>query len=173
MKSSKILLLLVLGLFPLSIIPCEIKVYFSPSMEVLEAIIDVLESAENTIDACVYTFTNRKIAYALVRAHRKGVRIRVIIDKRSNESQYTKSGFLRANGIDIKIMSGLKASGPRDWDGLMHHKFAVIDDKILLTGSLNWTASAISKNHENLLIMKDCSIAIEFIEEFSRLWEKD
>jgi len=52
----------------------------------------------------------------------------------------------------------------------MHHKFAVIDGKVLLTGSFNWTASAEHLNYENLLVFHSKEIADIFEKEFNRIW---
>jgi phosphatidylserine/phosphatidylglycerophosphate/cardiolipin synthase-like enzyme len=54
----------------------------------------------------------------------------------------------------------------------MHNKFAVIDNKVLITGSFNWTATAQEKNQENLLIIKDTSLIKDFSARFEMLWEK-
>jgi len=55
----------------------------------------------------------------------------------------------------------------------MHQKFAVIDSRIVLTGSYNWTASAENYNHENLLLFRDAGpLAEEYRQQFLRLWEK-
>lgn len=176
MKIRFLLLLLILFSSNFSLLfSCEISAYFSPSTEVLDAIISRIENSENYIDLCIYTFTNRKLAYALANAKKNGIKVRVIMDHRSDRSNhaFTKSGFLRANGIEVKIMKGREAQSKNDWDGLMHHKFAIIDGNILLTGSLNWTASAISKNHENLMILENCDIIESYINEFERLWAKE
>lgn len=39
-------------------------------------------------------------------------------------------------------------------EGLMHHKFAIIDSSILLNGSFNWTERAVYENCENLVISR-------------------
>lgn len=55
----------------------------------------------------------------------------------------------------------------------MHQKFAVIDRKVVLTGSYNWTVSADNYNSENLLLFRDAGpLAEEYRKEFFRLWEK-
>lgn len=54
----------------------------------------------------------------------------------------------------------------------MHHKFAIIDKKVLITGSLNWTTQAIQNNRENVLIMEDTEYVRLFLEEFERIWEE-
>ena len=52
----------------------------------------------------------------------------------------------------------------------MHNKFAVIDGRVLLTGSFNWTASADKRNEENLLIIMDKDLIKKYEERFVYLW---
>ena len=54
----------------------------------------------------------------------------------------------------------------------MHHKFAIFDRRITLTGSYNWTRSAAEYNEENILVTHDRRIADRFQQEFERLWKK-
>lgn len=169
-----IILLLIIHGFSSVFLCCDVSAYFSPSDEVLNVLLGEIDNARNSIDICVYTFTNRKLAFSLIDAKKRGIKVRVILDERSDSNnQFTKGGFLMANGIEVKKISGTKAVRSNDWDGLMHHKFAVIDSNTLITGSLNWTASAITKNHENILILKSCDVIKDYSREFIRLWEKD
>lgn len=55
--------------------------------------------------------------------------------------------------------------------GYMHHKFAIIDKKVLITGSLNWTTQAIQNNRENVLIVEDKDCVNIFLAEFEKIWE--
>ena len=56
----------------------------------------------------------------------------------------------------------------------MHQKFAVIDRRVVLTGSYNWTGSAGNGNDENLLIFRDAGpLAEDYRKEFLRLWQKN
>ncbi len=53
--------------------------------------------------------------------------------------------------------------------GYMHHKFAVVGGKKIVTGSLNWTGRGETTNHENLLVFEDASLAQAYLEEWRRL----
>jgi len=53
----------------------------------------------------------------------------------------------------------------------MHHKFALIDGHILLTGSFNWTRQAITGNCENVIVTDQKDLVTKFSLEFSKLWE--
>lgn len=54
--------------------------------------------------------------------------------------------------------------------GIMHHKFAVVDEETVLTGSFNWTYAADNENDENLLVLSDKALAGQYSDEFARLW---
>ena len=55
----------------------------------------------------------------------------------------------------------------------MHHKFCVIDEKIVWTGSFNPTYSGSSRENNNALVIMSSLLAAQFIEEFERLWEEE
>ncbi len=149
----------------------DIYVYFTPSYEALDAIVDEINASEKSIDIAVYDFTSRPLARALVKAKNRGVKIRVILDRSANgpDNRYTKYPFLKANGIDVRFAVPHIA-----WDreGLMHNKFAVIDNRVVITGSANWTASAFKINDENILIIKRFDIANAYEKEFDYLWKR-
>jgi phosphatidylserine/phosphatidylglycerophosphate/cardiolipin synthase-like enzyme len=55
---------------------------------------------------------------------------------------------------------------------LMHHKFAVFDDRLVATGSYNWTQTAERANYENLVFLDDPEVVTRFQREFNRLWRQ-
>ena len=147
----------------------EIFIYFTPSYEALDAIVNKLDKAKKSIDVAVYDFTSRPLARALVRAKKRGVKIRVILDREANgpRNRYTKYPFLKKNGIDVRFAIPHIAWNRK---GLMHNKFAIIDGNCVITGSANWTASAFKINDENVIIIKRFDIANVYEKEFNRLW---
>jgi cardiolipin hydrolase len=54
----------------------------------------------------------------------------------------------------------------------MHHKFCVIDESIVITGSFNWTSQAVNFNQENILFYENKEIAQKYITEFNKLWNE-
>lgn len=56
--------------------------------------------------------------------------------------------------------------------GIMHHKFVVIDSRVVVTGSYNYTRSATQVNDENVVVLYDPSIAEAYEAAFSRLWDR-
>jgi phosphatidylserine/phosphatidylglycerophosphate/cardiolipin synthase-like enzyme len=53
----------------------------------------------------------------------------------------------------------------------MHHKFAIFDRRIVVTGSFNWTRSATTENNENIVVIEDPAVVQRFSDEFERLWK--
>ena len=163
MPRSKILIL-VLGLaIPLFAYTAfaSIDVYFSLVNDPEGAIIQELHKAKETIDIAIYYFTDRDLANEVIGAYDKGIRVRIYLDKGQKEATYSKSRYLAKYGVAIRY-----SSNPY----LMHHKFCVIDTKVVITGSYNWTASADKRNDENLVVIHDAKIAEEYSAEFNRLW---
>ncbi|XP_020136738.2 mitochondrial cardiolipin hydrolase isoform X3 [Microcebus murinus] len=79
-----------------------------------------------------------------------------------------KRALLQASGA----ADGIQVRHDQDL-GYMHHKFAIVDKKVLITGSLNWTTQAIQNNRENVLIMEDeeCACSEYFIQvESYNMW---
>lgn len=154
------------------------EVYFSPRGGAEAALVRLIDGAAKEIDAAVYTFTNRALAAAVVRAHKRGVKIRLILDG-NDESDYSKGFYLRQRGVDVRYARGLAKKSRKKKKkrykmrkyGLMHHKFAVVDGKTVATGSFNWTASAERWNHENLLVIKSPSLARRYETVFQKIWK--
>lgn len=178
---KKVLFLVFLGFLfslPGSLAAAPTEIYFSPQGGAEAALEILIDSARQDIRAALYFFTSRPLAAAILRAHKRGVKIQVIIDG-NNESDYSKGFYLRQRGVDVRYARGLpkkaKKSKKRKYRvkkfGLMHHKFMVVDDKTLATGSYNWTASAEKWNRENLLIIKSSSLARKYTVEFKKIWK--
>jgi phosphatidylserine/phosphatidylglycerophosphate/cardiolipin synthase-like enzyme len=128
------------------------------------ALIDVISSAEKTVDMAIYSFTDTKIADALVSAEKKGVQVRVITDGEASQNKYQKKVLnkLKKAGIPVKVDSH---------SGLMHLKVTVADKKTATTGSFNYTKSAEEKNDEVFVVIKDSGIAENFSSEFEKMWD--
>ena len=52
----------------------------------------------------------------------------------------------------------------------LHHKFAVIDNNTVITGSFNWSPSAAHTNDETLLVIHSPELAAHFTREMDRMW---
>lgn len=156
---------LALGLFLFFYSPsfAEIRVFFSPEGGAVEEIIKQIDNAQSYIDIAMYSFTYEPIAEAIIRAKNRGVKIRILMDKVQSQGKYSKYEFFLDN--EIAIIQDRRA-------GIMHNKIAVIDGKVLFTGSYNWTKSAEESNQENLLEFIDEEEIIKVYQErLDYLWE--
>jgi len=109
----------------------------------------------------MYIFTDKEIAIPLVKVHERGVKVRLYLDKDQVDYKYSQSRFLVQKGIKARISTN---------NYIMHNKFAIIDNRILLTGSYNWTFSANHRNDENLMVIDDPQIIEIFQNQFVNLW---
>jgi len=141
----------------------SIEVYFSPSDSPEKFIVEELGQALSSVDVAMFYFTNESLANALIEARSRGIKVRVYLDKKQRGLKSSQSRYLAENQIEVRYSSG---------KGTMNHKFCIIDKKVVITGSYNWTLSAEEKNNENLLIIKDPVIASRYEEEFEMLWNK-
>ena len=147
----------------------EIRIYFSPNGNCEKAIIKEIKEAKRYIHIAMYNFTNGRIARALVKASKVGVDIKLIVDEKNALGIHSKSRFLENKEIMVAYKKGLY-NNRGNITGLMHNKFAVIDGKIVISGSYNWTTSAEKWNYENLLIISSNRVAGSFEKEFMELW---
>lgn len=166
MKRCRLLLkvFLLLSVFILfinnAVFSLSIEVYFSPKGNCEKRILELLEAAQESIDVAMYTFTNSKIAWALAKARERGVRVRVLLDGQEINNKYSKGVFLKRRGIYVVYDR---------MPGLMHNKFCIIDNKIVITGSYNWTATAEEKNEENIVVIHDSRVANSYKTRFEYL----
>lgn len=138
-------------------------IYFPPYKDAHLPIIRLYDSAQRYIHLAIYSLTKDEFAEALIRAHQRGVEIKVLIDKAQAGNQYADDEKLEEAGIEVRRDKA---------GGLMHNKFCVIDDLIVYTGSYNHSESATTKHDENYIIIKDIGIAHIYETQFQKLWEK-
>ncbi len=155
------------------LISLSVQVFFSPNGGAKEAVLKELTNAKNNIDVAIYILTDRELSQALVSAKEKGVKVRVLLDSKSAEEiEYSKHLFLQKKKVNVRVNSA-QQSDTGKYSGIMHNKFAIIDNKILITGSFNWTHSAEELNNENLLIIKESKeLTSKFEKEFLKLWHE-
>ncbi len=138
------------------------EVFFSPGEDCPAAIIRLFEDARKSVDICVFTITDDRISDAIVEAHRRGVRIRILTDDAKAEDLGSDIGRFEHVHIPVRV-----DRSPFH----MHNKFAIFDGRTLLNGSYNWTRGAARDNAENLVITDDPRLIGPFQKTFDRLWD--
>ncbi len=134
--------------------------YFCPEDHCSSVVISWISRANNSIDLAIYSFTHDDIGEALIGAFKRGVKVRVIMEER-NVDKYSEYEKLVKAGVPVKL---------DDNSALMHNKFMVIDGKVVLTGSFNYTNSADKRNDENLVVIVSPQVASSYESEFNEMW---
>lgn len=126
------------------------EVYFSPRGGCTEAVVNELNSARKSVLVQAYSFTSAPIAGALLEAHKRGVKVEVILDKSQETEKYSEADFLANTGVSVRIDAK---------HAIAHNKIMVIDDATVITGSFNFTKAAEQSNAENLLVIRSPELA--------------
>ncbi|WP_241315939.1 phospholipase D-like domain-containing protein [Chryseobacterium arthrosphaerae] len=137
---------------------------FSTNIE--KVLLDNLETSVASIKICVAWFTNKKIIEKLISLkRRRNISIEILIDDNAVNEEYFHKSFksdLEKSGIEIKQLVSPKFN---------HNKFSIIDSRILIMGSYNYTFKA-NKNLESILISDDLKVACFFDRLFRFLTDK-
>jgi phosphatidylserine/phosphatidylglycerophosphate/cardiolipin synthase-like enzyme len=138
-----------------------IEVYFSPkngnTVGATAAIVREIGSARSEILVQAYSFTSEPIAKALLKAHQRGIRVEVILDKGQQTQKYSSVTFLKNQGIPTWIDAR---------HAIAHNKIILIDRQTVITGSFNFTKAAEERNAENLLIIRSPELSARYLENW-------
>lgn len=139
------------------------EVFFSPSQKCENQLVELIDGSSQTIDAAVYSINNTNIVDALKKAHKRGVKIRILTDRMQASGKSSKVRELHDGGINIRVHSKHK---------IEHNKFAIFDGKTASTGSYNWTNPATKKNSENCVFFTDdVKVITDYQNRFNYLWQ--
>jgi phosphatidylserine/phosphatidylglycerophosphate/cardiolipin synthase-like enzyme len=137
--------------------PQAVEVYFSPKGGCTDAVVRELGKAKKSVLVQAYSFTSKPIAEALVEAHQRGVAVTLILDDSDKTGNGTMIDVVAAGGDVVRIDAK---------HAIAHNKVMVIDGAVVLTGSFNFTAAAETSNAENLLVLRNPSIATKYTDNW-------
>jgi phosphatidylserine/phosphatidylglycerophosphate/cardiolipin synthase-like enzyme len=140
-----------------------IQVLFAAEDKVIDNLIPILAGAKKSIRIMAFVFTHQEMAQTIIARHKAGVDVMGIIETVGSDSQYGQMAPLMCEGIAMR-----RDGNPR----FLHHKIIIIDEEIVITGSLNFTANATTSNDENVIVIKEPNIARLYMQEFEKLWEE-
>lgn len=139
------------------------EAWFSPHGDCPQRIRTLLAQAKQTVEICVFTITDDRLTSAVLEAHGRGVRVRIITDNdKAADLGSDADRFLQA-GVGLRMDRT---------EYHMHHKFAVFDNAILLNGSYNWTRGAAANNEENFIVTTNRRLVDIFSKTFEDLWQQ-
>ncbi len=144
----------------------SVDIAFTPGDRIDRLIIGEIDQSRHEVVMLAYSFTDRAIARALVRAHQRGVVVQVIADRE------------QARALPQNVLADLAAGGVEVWlNGRFqaaHNKVIVIDAEApratTITGSYNFTIAAQRSNAENVIVLRDNpAVAQAYRDNWSRL----
>ena len=138
------------------------KVLFSPKGGISKELVRLTQVAAKEISVAAYAFSSKYLGNALVKAIKRGVKVRLVLDMENARKSYSIDEWLLENGVDVRFIK-LKR-------GCMHHKILIVDRIRLMTGSYNFTNDSEFRNHEAAIFTDDGNLIASFIAEFERLW---
>ncbi|MBI3300447.1 MAG: DUF1669 domain-containing protein [Elusimicrobia bacterium] len=145
---------------------------FSPDKLAEETIIRALGAARKTIDISMFTLTSPAMVRAIKAAKDRGVKVRMIVDRSQAPEDFMKPfvDWLAYHKIPIKTLAGPNPDGPKILEKA-HNKLAILDGKLVLTGSTNWTVSAVVTNFDGLYLLDDAKDAASFAAYFDDMFK--
>ncbi|MDX2227885.1 MAG: phospholipase D-like domain-containing protein [Verrucomicrobiae bacterium] len=145
----------------------KITTFFSPEDESLDHVVKLIQSARKSIDVMCFVFSSEEMTRALLEAHARGVKIRVLLDNGfSSDGMLSRWRFVPYRTL---TQAGVECRYD-DEKSKLHHKVIIVDGRSVLTGSMNLSTNGIKNNDENSIIVDDAVVGRDFQEEFDRLW---
>jgi phosphatidylserine/phosphatidylglycerophosphate/cardiolipin synthase-like enzyme len=125
-------------------------------------LVEAIDAARLSVDMAAYSLSLNSIRYALIHAHQRGVRVRLVMESDNMD------------GSDPQAVkdAGIPVLGDRR-EGLMHDKFVVIDNSEVWSGSMNFTDSGTYADNNNLIRIHSVKMAEDYTKEFEEMFVDD
>lgn len=138
-----------------------VVVFTSEDSALEDAIIPVVMGAQSSIRFLAFSFTDYPLAQAMIDRAAAGVSAAGVYEKFGSETDAAEMDTLLCGGVPVRQDGN---------SGFMHNKLIIIDDRIVITGSLNFSTNAEDNNDENVIIIDNPEIAQLYVQEFDRIW---
>ncbi|EMT6876026.1 phospholipase D family protein [Salmonella enterica] len=143
-----------------------VQVGFSPEGSASALVLDTINSAENSIRMMAYSFTDPDVMYALARAKKRGVDVRIVVDYRGNTNRASREAMKYINLLKIPLRTV-------DVFPIHHDKVIIVDGNTVETGSYNFSRAAARKNSENVVVIKNMpDVAAQYLEHWQDRWDR-
>ena len=137
----------------------QVQVFFAPSNSIEQELIKFINSAEKSLEICVFELDLESVSEAILKAHARGVQVRLIID-----ADYAhESAIQRLQQKQIPLQFDPRSA-------FMHNKFIVLDRRKIWTGSYNFTHNGTRKNDNNAIVIESEKLAANYFVEFNEMW---
>ena len=143
----------------------SVEVGFSPEGSARKLVLDTIGSAKLSIQMLAYAFQAPDIAQALVDARKRGVEVRVVVDKKRNLNKTSRKAMhlVTRNGVELRT---------NDHFHIHHDKTLIVDGSTVETGSFNYAESAETKNSENVVVIRGMpDVARQYVAHWQSRWD--
>ncbi len=140
-----------------------IQVLFSAEDEAVSNLIALVNDAQTSIRFLAFSFTDDPLAQAMIDRGKAGVDVKGVFETFGSNSIRSELRTFWCAGLPVR----------QDGNGsFLHDKIILIDNNIIVTGSLNYSSSADDENEENVVILDNAEIAALYLQEFDKLWNQ-
>lgn len=138
----------------------RIETCFASESRCADRIVATIGQSQRSVRFLAFSFTSDPIAQAMLDRRANGVALSGIFETTGSDTAFSEYGKLKKAGVEVYT------------DGnpyVMHHKVIIIDERIVIFGSFNFSDNANTQNDENLLIVENPEIARAFLAEYDRI----
>ncbi|HLD95131.1 MAG TPA: phospholipase D-like domain-containing protein [Alphaproteobacteria bacterium] len=145
-------------------LPHELSICFTPNKKCQALLLKTIKDTKKSLKVQAYSLKDEEVIQALITLKKEGKDVQVLLDKEHlhGKSKKTINDFKKAS-IEVKI---------EKTHGLSHNKVMIVDERLVVTGSYNFSVGAYKRNSENILLINDSQIAKSYLENFEKLWGK-
>lgn len=140
----------------------KLNICFTPPSGCGALIIQQISQAKKSIYVQAFNFYSEPIARELIKAKKRGLDVRLILDKSNNNNPKSQARMTKKAGIETVI---------DPVQGIAHNKVMIIDQAKVITGSFNFSDSADTRNAENVVLMEDLDIAQSYLKNWLNRYE--
>lgn len=143
----------------------SVQVGFSPEGSARTLVLETIGSAEKSIHMLAYAFQAPDIAQALVDAKKRGVEVRVVVDKRRNRGKASKAAMdlVSRHGVELRTNNHFH---------IHHDKTIIVDGNTVETGSFNFAVSAETVNSENVVVIRGMpEVSRQYMAHWQSRWD--
>jgi len=141
----------------------EFKLIFGPEADEVAALNAEIAQAQRSIHFMTFVFSLDALAEAMLRqSAREDLDLRGIFERRNSIASWSQLPALHCAGAELR-----QDGNPYT----LHHKVIIIDQDTVITGSFNFSNNAAKSNDENILIIRNATIAELYLDEWRRLWD--
>ena len=143
----------------------RVSIFFSPVDDTRQQVLDYLAAAQHSLHLAFFNVRLQEVGDLLVAQHQAGLDVHLLMDRKQMDKSYnTMDDWLLEQGVPVTGILNDSAA-----DATMHDKFTIVDSRWVLTGSLNYSATAFTRSEEDLWVIDDPALAALYQQEFDEL----